>query len=402
MKKIVFALLVFFISISNVFALEINSRNAVLYNLNDNEIIYEKNKDEITSIASLTKIMTTLVSIDKISDMNEKVTITSSMLKGLAEAHAAVAGLKVGQKVTYNDLLYCLFLPSGADAARALSISLAGSEDEFVKLMNDKAKKLGLNKTIFTNTTGLDTAGQTSTVNDVAKLLMESLKNDKFKEVFYAKSYTISDKSITVYSTLISTAKKYKVDYSSFLGGKTGFTDNAGRCLASVGYDSENDITYLLVTTKADDNNKGEHVKDAYKVYDYYFKNYKYHNLVDKGDLLTNIKTKYVDEKSINFYADSDVSAYLENTYDKKDVKLTYTGLNILKAGLKKGTKVGSIEVSYNNKVYKNIDVILTENVKFSLLVFVKDNIIALTIGFIVIALFTIIFIKSKKKKKRK
>ena len=201
MKKLIIFLLCL-LSINNVKALELNSKNAVLYNLNENKVVYEMNKDEKTNIASLTKIMTTLVAIEHIKDYNLTVTIKSSMFTGLKEANAAVIGLRVGQVVTYNDLLYGMFVASGADATRALVISIAGSESEFVKIMNQKAKDLGLKNTKFSDTTGLDEANQYSTVDDVATVLKEALNNSKFKELFTAQSYTLSNKAITVYSTL--------------------------------------------------------------------------------------------------------------------------------------------------------------------------------------------------------
>lgn len=402
MKKIVVALLVFFTAVLNISALSLNSKNAILYNLKDRTVVFKQNENEITSIASLTKIMTTLVAIEKIDNFDTKITIKSNMLSGLKEKNAYVIGLKVGQKVTYKDLLYGTFLASGADAARALSISLAGTEEDFVILMNEKAKELGLNKTVFTNTTGLDEDGQTSTVDEVAKLLIKALENKTFKEIFYTKSYTLSDKSMTVYSTLFKTASSFKIDSSYFLGGKTGYTTDAGRCLASIAYDSENDIEYLLVTTNAADDDNGEHIKDAVKVYDYYFKNYKYHSLVDINDLLITLPTKYVKEKTVSFYANKEVSAYLDNTFDKKGVKLTYSGLEELRAGLKKGDKIGSIKVSYDGKDYKDIEVVLQTNLKFSLLVFIKENILVISVSIISIILAIFLRTKMKKKKRKK
>ena len=127
-------------------ALEINdlySENVIVYNKDENKILYEKNSEETASIASLTKIMTTLVSIENIKDLNEKVTITERMLSSVPW-DASVAGLKVGDVVTYEDLLYASMLPSGADATDSLAISLTGSISSFVEKMNDLAKKLNL------------------------------------------------------------------------------------------------------------------------------------------------------------------------------------------------------------------------------------------------------------------
>src|SRR5574344_1267148 len=154
MKKVI-CFLMAFLMCTNVYALDISSKYAVLYNLNDNTVVYEMNKDEKTSIASLTKIMTCLVAIEHIDNMDEYVTITNDEISDLISLNAYVIGLKVGDKVTIKDLLYGMMLPSGADAARALAISLARHENTFVSWMNDKATELNLNLH-FANVIGLD------------------------------------------------------------------------------------------------------------------------------------------------------------------------------------------------------------------------------------------------------
>lgn len=325
MKKIILSIVLFFFVITNVNALELSSKHAVLYNINEDKIIYELNKDEKTSIASLTKIMTTLVAIENIKNYDEKIKINSNMFIGLKEENAAVIGLQNGQTVTYNDLLYGMFVASGADATRALAISIAGSEESFVELMNNKAKEMSMNNTHFANTTGLDNDNHYSTVNDIAILLKTALKNEKFKEIFKASSYTLTDNSLTVYSTLRKTAKNYGYNVDYIEGAKTGFTYDAGKCLASLAIDETNNIEYLLVTTNASiSTSDAYHIKDAVDIYTYYFDNYKYHNLIDKGDLILTLPTKYGKEPNINIYALEDIKYYLNNTFNKKDIKLNY------------------------------------------------------------------------------
>ena len=400
MKKVILSILTFFLLTINVNALNLSSKNAVLYNMNEDKIVYELNKDKKTSIASLTKIMTTLVAIENIEDYTKKVTLKYTMFTGLAEQNAYVIGLRSGQVVTYNDLLYGMFLASGADATRAIAISVAGSEEEYVKLMNKKAKELGMNNTNFKNTTGLDENGQYSTVNDVAILLKNALKNEKFKEIFLTEAYTFKDKSMTVKSSFKNTAKtyNYKVDYVK--GAKTGYTFDAGKCLASIALDKENNIEYLLITTNAStDKSDAYHVKDAVTIYNHYFNNYRYHNLVDKDDLLLNLKTKYSKEKSINIYASEDIKYYLENTFKKENVKLKYSGTNIITTDMKKGTKLGKIEVIYEGKVLDTIDIKLSKQIKFSIIEYLKVNIKYVIIGVsIILILLLLVVIKIKKK----
>ena len=127
MKKILLSITLFFLFITNINALELSSEHVVLYNMNEDKIIYEVAKDEKTSIASLTKIMTTLVAVENISNYDEKVTLHYNMFTGLREANAAVIGLKSGQVVTYNDLLYGMFVASGADATFSDFTSVASA-----------------------------------------------------------------------------------------------------------------------------------------------------------------------------------------------------------------------------------------------------------------------------------
>lgn len=405
MKKIIISIIciVFFLlSITDVKALDISSQYAVLYNLNDNEIVYEQGKDEKISIASLTKIMTTLVAIENIDNYNETVTIKKSMFYGLAEANASVVGLRNNQKVTYNDLLYGLFLSSGADAARALSITLAGSEENFVNLMNKKAKELGLENTHFVNSTGLDVDNHYSTVNEMAILLKYAYQNKKFREIFETESYTFSDKTLKSTSTFRKIAKSYSIDTSYILGAKTGYTSKAGRCLASIAYDEKNRITYLLVTTSAKES--PHHITDAKTIYDYYFKNYKYHNLVNKNDLLITLPTEFSDTKKVNFYAKEDISKYLSNEFNKEDVVLNYVGEKLITPEMKKGTNLGIVQVIYKGKIVEEININLESKIPFSLTQYLLVNkmIIVIFVILLLVIIMGILKFKSYRRKKVK
>lgn len=402
MKKLILSIILFFLITVKVNAFDLSSENVVLYNMNEDKIIYEVNKDEKTNIASLTKIMTTLVAIENIKNYDDYLKINYNMFVGLAEANASVIGLRSGQVVTYNDLLYGMFLSSGADATRAIAISISGSEEAFVELMNKKAKELGMTNTKFKNTTGLDEDGQYSTANDVAILLKEALKNEKFKEIFTTESYTFTDKSLTAYSTLRKTATKYKYNVDYIKGAKTGFTYNAGKCLASFAVDEKNNIKYLLVTTNASiHTNDAYHIKDAVTIYDYYFKNYKYHNLINKNDLIITLPTKYGKAENVSIYALDDITYYMDNSFNKEDVKLNYIGTDIVTTSMEKGTKLGKIEVMYNNKILNTFNVYLDKKVDFSILIFLKENIRYVLLGVLVIITLVSAIIKIRKIKNK-
>lgn len=398
MNKMIFtSALLLFIPVS-VKALDLSSEHIVLYNMNEDKIIYELDKDEKTSVASLTKIMTTLVAVENIEDYDEKIVIHDSMFEGLKEANAAVIGLKDGQVVTYNDLLYGMFLSSGADATRAIAISISEDENSFVMLMNQKAEELGMTNTHFVNTTGLDEDNQYSTANDIATLLKEALKNEKFREIFMTESYIFTDKSLIAYSTVRKTAKNYGYEINYIEGAKTGYTYAAGKCLASVAFDQENNIQYLLVTTNASTyTNDAYHIKDAVTIYNYYFDNYKYHTLVNKGDLVLTLPVKYSKEENINIYALDDITHYLDNNFSKEDVVLNYVGTTLVTPTMKKGSKLGIIEVIYNDEILDTFDVYLPYKVKFSLFLFLKEKISYVISAFLIMIILLLNIIKRKK-----
>lgn len=389
MKKILYLFFSFLILIPlGVYALDINSKNAVLYNLNDDNIIYEVKKDERISIASMTKIMTTLVALEKIKNPKDKVIMTTPMFYRLVEENASVAGFRIGEEVTYEDLLYGLMLPSGADAAQALAISLYGSVDKFVERMNEKAKELGLKNTHFVNPTGLDIKGHYSSVDDVALILKEALKNDTFKKVFSANSYTTSNKLHTFYST----RNKYGIDTSFITGSKTGYTLDAGLCLASTS--TYNGVDYLLVTAKASNSNRANHLLDAKKIYKYFQSNYEYRNISKKGDLITTIN---IDDKEIKYYFNLDIDKYLN-----KNCKISkeYIGDTNIDSKNINNNKIGEYIIKCDNKVLYKQDVNLVLNLTKE-----KDNnnyiylIIIGCLSGLVLLLFIILLIIRRNKK---
>jgi len=226
MKKLRLLIIFIFIVVFSITvkAIDIDSKYAVLYNLDENEIIYSKDSDKVIPIASLTKIMTSIVTIENVEDLNAQVMVPYGTNYGLIEAGAARVGFIEGSFVTYNDLLHGALLPSGADSTRAMAISLSGSEEKFVELMNNKAKELGMNNTHFVNSHGLDAEGHYSTLDDILILLKYALQNETFKTIYTTKSYRSSNNQFYMESTVVKTGRRFNVDVSNIIGSKTGFT----------------------------------------------------------------------------------------------------------------------------------------------------------------------------------
>lgn len=399
-KKLLYILLlIILISPFSVFAVELDlySSNAVLYNMNEDSILYEKNKDEVVSIASLTKIMTAIVSLEHISNLDETIVLNNNDFTGIYENNLATAGFYVGESVTYRDLLYGLLLPSGAECAKALSNRVATSEEEFVKLMNEKALELGLKHTHFVNTTGLDADGHYSSVEDVATMFKYALKNSNFYEMISTKTYTTSSGRITLKSTIKKSQDLYGLDMDYLVGGKTGTTGDAGLCLATIA--KYNDVEYLLVTTGAPyPSTRPGNLLDAKTTYEYFMNNYSYKDVVNTGDLLVKIDTKYIKYDKLSFLADSDISMYLENYFDKSKLTYKYNGVEEITPSIKAGTKLGVVDIYYNDEVLTTVDIVLDKKQKLDIIKFIGANkIIVIIPSVLLILLIGFIIVRKKK-----
>ena len=219
--------------------------------------------------ASMTKIMTTIVAIENLSDLDQQITLTNDMVADLYAQDATQAGFQPGETAPAIDYLYGVMLPSGAECCRALAVTIAGSEDAFVDLMNQKAEKLGLDNTHFCNTTGLHADNHYSTAKDIATLLHYALKNDTFREIIESpyhptQATNVHPDGFTFYSTMFKNLSDTTVIDGQILGGKTGFTSEAGCCLAS--FAEIDDIEYILVTAGAYQAGT-PHIDDAVKLY---------------------------------------------------------------------------------------------------------------------------------------
>lgn len=395
MKKFLSLIICFFIGVLNVGALELNlySNNAVIYNYDLDEVIYEKNADEVISIASMTKIMSAIVLIENINNMDTTVVLNNNHFSGLIEKQASLAGFYVGEKVTYRDLIYGILLPSGAEAVQALAIEVFGSNDKLVEKMNEKAVELNLTNTHFVNPFGLDDDGHYSTVKDVALMLKYALKNDFFKEVYTSRKYLSSDKRVTLYSTIVSPLKMINNNASFIKGSKTGFTYDAGRCLASIAYDDENDINYMMITAKAK-NVVTYPVLDAVNSYQKIFDSFTKKILYKNGDTVTTVKTKYAKEKNIDVVTNESIELFYEiDNFD--EAKLTYN-IDVPKKITKilpSSKKIGTLSVYYDGEEVKTVSLFLKNDMHFSFLRFITN----IVLPFSLLALIVVVALKIPK-----
>ena len=374
----------------------LHSKYYGVYDLTDDKMLFSLNSDVKTEIASLTKIMTVLVAIENVSDLDDTVTITNSILNTVSW-DASVAGLEVGDVVTYRDLLYATMLPSGADAANALAISIAGSIDGYVELMNAKADSLNLGDTHYENVTGLDEDNHYSSVNDVIKLLKYSLNNNTFREIYTTKSYTLTN-GLKVSASINFYNKVMDLDTSLILGSKTGFTDDAGYCISIYFKSDDHDLVAVtLNATRVNDNYYN--VKDAVDIVDFVNDNFGYQTVLNKNEAVTSIPVYYSNIDEYDVVTKDAVKVFLPDDYDEELVSFKYNGLNELSYKNSIDEKLGTVDVYYDDVLLTTVDVFLLSEINanyFKIIWAYKWYII------LAIVVLYIIFSINKKSKKRK
>ncbi|BAK99548.1 D-alanyl-D-alanine carboxypeptidase [Oscillibacter valericigenes Sjm18-20] len=238
-----------------VCAISTSATSAVLMDVDSGRVLYAQNENAKMLIASTTKIMTALVALEN-GDLNSTVKVTAEA----ANTEGSSMYLKTGEKLTLETLLYGLMLCSGNDAAVAVAQGVAGSTDKFVKLMNQKAKELGMTHTSFANPNGLDDEKHYSTAKDMAVLACAAMNNETFARIVSTRTVTVGGRTLTNHNKLLS-----YVD--GCIGLKTGYTKAAGRTLVSC---AQRNGQRLVAVTLQDGNDWADHAA----LYDYGFSAY--------------------------------------------------------------------------------------------------------------------------------
>lgn len=258
-------------------AVEVDLKNlyspyAILIDLASGDCLAEHDAGSRIYPASLTKIMTAVLAIENTEDLEEIITLPTEFFQQLYAEDASMAGFQPGERARLRDLLYGILLPSGAECCMAFADRIAGTEEAFVMMMNEKAEELGLKNTHFCNATGLHDPDHYSTVEDISVLLQYALRSEEFRAAFTSSRYSTlpSDQhpqGFTFYSTMFQYMDSTEVTGGRILGGKTGYTGEAGLCLASLAEIGGKE--YILVTAKAPGTHQTEqfHILDAINVY---------------------------------------------------------------------------------------------------------------------------------------
>lgn len=340
----------------------INSKRFVIYDRISKTIIGGKDEKIRSAMASTTKIMTATIVIEN-ANLNDEVTISSKA----GGTGGSRLGLKSGDKITVNDLLYGLMLRSGNDAAVALAEHVGGSVEKFAEIMNKKAEELKLTNTHFVTPHGLDNSEHYTTAYELAKLTDYALQNEKFANIVGTKTTTIY---INNQARQITNTNELLGVLNGVVGVKTGFTNNAGRCLVTE--TKRNDMDIITVVLGAD--TKKFRTKDSIKLIEYTFSNYEMVNVQEK--IIEEFKNwKNINEKRINVIQGE--KRYLNLTLGeiklhtipiKKDeidnIRYEINTITSIEAPVEQWQKIGNIVVKMNNNIIEEVEIINLERIE--------------------------------------
>lgn len=360
MKKILILLLLL-ISIPLVKAEETedlapNAKSAIMIEASTGEILFQKNKDEKLSPASMTKMMSMLLIMEEIENGNLKWNEMITTSEKASSMGGSQIFLKVGEKMTVEDLLKGVAIASGNDAVVALAERVSGSEEQFVKRMNTRAKDLGLKNTNFINATGLTADNHYSSAYDMSLIAKELVKHEKILEFTSTyEDYLRKDTKSPFWLVNTNRLVRFKEGVD---GLKTGFTDEAGYCLTA----TMKKDNMRLITVVMKEENTSKRSADTTKMLDYGFNIYMVQTILDEKTTIEKKKVELGKTLTTEIVPKENITILNKKSDDQKNI--TYkTNINKIIAPVKKGDKVGTIDIIEDNNIISTIDATVKEDI---------------------------------------
>lgn len=382
----------------------ISSPSAILMDLKNGKILYEKEIDKKMYPASLTKVMTAVIVLEN-CDLNDVATVSYDAVMSLSSGYVT-ANLQIGEELTVEQLLYVLMVGSANDAAIVLAEHVSGSVDEFSKLMNEKAKEIGCTSTNFVNPNGAHDENHYSTARDLALIAKYAMQNETFRTIVSTTSYKLpvtnkyekEDRLFATTNALLMVNNNTRADnyyYKYATGIKTGFTTPAGNCLIASA--DKGNLELLTVVLGSGQNKQGlsERYIDTINLFEYGYDNYTLREVVKAGGVIqtTNINNATKDTKKLDAVVANDISVLIKQE-DKNSALLPEVHLNEnLKAPIKKGDVIGTVKytvegIEYTENLVANSDV---KKSKFIINIMIT----------IIIVFFIYLYLKLNNKKKK-
>lgn len=358
MKKFMLFLILLFVFITPISAedLTLNAKSSILIEASTGKILYEKNKDERYAPASMTKMMSLVIIMDNIYNGNLRLDEMVKTSKNASGMGGSQIFLKEGEEMSVDDMLKGITIGSANDATVALAERIAGSEEAFVKIMNEYAKKLGLKNTHFKNCTGLDENDHYSSAYDMSVIARELVKHEKILN--YSSIYETYLRSDTDNKFWLVNTNKLVRFYKGVDGLKTGYTDTAGYCLtATINKDNMRVIAVVMGEDSSTTRNS-----EVSGLLDYAYNLYKKDTYITKEEVLGNAKVEKGNVEYANIVTVDDISIINKKEYKRGEIKFELD-LKYLKAPIKKGDVVGKIKVIENGNIISEADVTVDKNI---------------------------------------
>lgn len=348
---------------------KINSKYAVVYNIENDMFVFEKNANEHISPAGLAKIMTAIIALEHYKNIERDITVTSNALSGLEGT--GVLGLLNSEKISAKDLIYTMLVGGCNDSANVIAYDISGNIASFSEKMNKKAQEIGLSDTVFKNPTGLDVPGAYTTAKDAVKLVSYAMKNDIFKDAANTTKYTVEDtnkhSSRTVYTKNYFLSKQTQSIYywKEADGISMSYTDSFGYMLISSL--SEYSLSYICVCSGATRNANGRiyAYDDVKNLLTWAVKEYKTTKVLDESKIFGEIKVTLSDTTDhVSVVPGSSLYAFLPHDTDlENEIKYKYEIYEKeLEAPIEKGKTVGKIDVYRNETKIASCDLVTKTN----------------------------------------
>lgn len=327
---------------------EISAKAAAVISADTGEVLYAHNAAEKLPMASTTKIMTTLLCLES-GGLYDEFTVDSEAIK----VEGSSMGLREGDTVTKYALCCGMLLPSGNDAANAAAVKISGSIEKFAALMNARAREMGLSKTYFVTPSGLEGEGHGSSAADMAILAREALKNDLFRQICSQTSMKLRFGD-PPYERWLKNTNKLLTMYDGVYGVKTGFTDEAGRCLVSA---CERGGKDLICVTLNDRNDWNDHMA----LYDHVFQTARIIDVPLPTDFFADVAGGSADK--LRLKAKTDSVSVTTSAGDLSDFDFTVLGQPFMYAPVKSGDEAGELRISYMGREVERVPLYADEDI---------------------------------------
>ena len=355
---------------------------ALLVSPDSGMVLYSKNADQKRYPASTTKIMTALLTLENVSNLDETVTSEAVDFENVT-ADSSNAGILLGEQVTVRDLLYALMLPSANEAAYMLARHVGGSWEQFVDMMNDRAAELGCTGTHFCNPCGLHEEDHYTTAYDLYLIAKEAMNDVTFRDIVSTVQHRMAKTNLheerIIYTTnqlIFSSFQPWS--YANCLGIKTGHTSQAGNCF--VGYAEYGDAKLFSVVLGCSDSSKeypsvAASFTDTKKLCQWGFENFTSKTLARQGEEVTYTKVKLsTDTNQLLLTAKADVVALLPKDLDVKALELVEDIPEEVKAPVKAGDPIGTATYRYNGTDYGTVELVALNDISRSTVLFYADK----------------------------